>query len=122
MPQRIIEKLNQSAAEILTAPQTSVVAAGGTLSASAADKLGYINSYGSTVGIYIGVVLSIVLLVVQVVKQRHYLRDRRVRLDNEALDRELSVISRAASDEFARKNLEKLELEIKALKMVQADG
>ena len=118
MPQRIIAKLSQVSMDVIHAPQTSVAAAGGTITASAADKLGYINSYGSTVGIYIGVVLSLLLIVVQAVKFKHHLQDRRVRIDNEALDRELSALSKTAHDELSRK---KLELEIANLER-QANG
>ena len=112
MTQRTLERLPQVLTDVIHAPQTSVMAAGGTISASAAVKLDYINSYGSTIGIYIGVALSLLLIAVQVIKLRNDLKDRRVRIANATADRiELSA-TKASHDQLVRK---KLELEISQL-------
>ena len=117
MPQRILERLPQVLTDVAHAPQTSVLAAGGTISASVANKFEYINSYGSTIGIYIGVVLSLLLIAVQVIKLRHDLKDRRVRIANDTADREIAAITRTNHDRLIQK---KLKLEISQLER-QAD-
>lgn len=112
MPQRIVDKLSQVMTDVVQAPQTSLATAGGTISAGAAEKLGYIGSLGSTVGIYIGACLSLLLIFVQVVRLRHDIEDRRVRIANNKFDRESAARSKEQHDALMRK---KLELEIEML-------